>query len=175
RGVVRLRHGPEDSPGVGGALVTLSRHIRHGFMRRGPRASSGPRPTVKCPMSWTISHCDPDTARELGRELGVTDTTAPVLVRRGFADAASARAFLDAKAPPHDPFLLGDMPAACTAILAAIDAGKRICVHGDYDADGICATALAVTILRELGVDVDWHLPNRFDDASALSLHTIDR
>jgi len=126
-------------------------------------------------MSWTISHCDPGTARELARELGVTDTTARVLVRRGLADAASARSFLDGKAPSHDPFLLGDMPAACTAILAAIDAGKRICVHGDYDADGICATALAVTILRELGADVDWHLPNRFDEGYGLSLGTIER
>src|SRR5262245_32423257 len=144
-------------------------------MRRGPCAPSGPRRTVKCPMSWTISHCDPDAARELARELGVTDTTARVLVRRGFADAPSARAFLDAKAPLHDPFLLGDMPAACTAILAAIDAGKRICLHGDYDADGICATALAVTILRELGADVDWHLPNRFDEGYGLSLETIER
>ena len=42
--------------------------------------------------------------------------------------------------------------------------GTRICVHGDYDVDGICATALAVLVLRELGADVDWHLPSRFDE-----------
>jgi single-stranded-DNA-specific exonuclease len=126
-------------------------------------------------MSWTIHPCDPDTARRLAAELGVTETTARVLVRRGFAHAASARAFLDGAAQTHDPFLLGDMEAACAAIHAAIDAGKRICVHGDYDADGICATALAVTILRELGADVDWHLPNRFDEGYGLSLGTIER
>jgi single-stranded-DNA-specific exonuclease len=126
-------------------------------------------------MSWTIRHCDPDTARRLARELGVTGTTARVLARRGFADAESARAFLAGEAPAHDPFLLGDMQRACTAIRAAIDAGRRICVHGDYDADGICATALAVTILRELGADVDWHLPNRFDEGYGLSLGTIER
>ncbi len=126
-------------------------------------------------MSWTIRPCNPDSARRLAGELGVTETTARVLVRRGFADAASARAFLDGAAPAHDPFLLGDMQGACAAIRAAIDAGKRICVHGDYDADGICATALAVTILRELGADVDWHLPNRFDEGYGLSMRTIDR
>lgn len=126
-------------------------------------------------MLWTIRPCDPDTACRLARELGVTETTARVLVRRGFADAASARAFLDGAEATHDPFLLGDMQGACTAIRAAIAAGKRICVHGDYDADGICATALAVTILRELGADVDWHLPNRFDEGYGLSLATIER
>ena len=44
-------------------------------------------------------------------------------------------------------------------LTAAIEAGARICVHGDYDVDGICATALAVLLLRELGADVAWHLP----------------
>src|SRR4029079_19030774 len=86
-----------------------------------------------------------------------------------------ARAFLDGETPQHDPFALGDMQAACVAIRAAIAAGKRICVHGDYDADGICAPARAVLILRELGADVDWHLPNRFDEGYGLSLGTIER
>src|SRR4051794_30876785 len=126
-------------------------------------------------MSWTIHPCDPDTARRLAGELGVTETTARVLVRRGFTDAASARAFLAGEAPTHDPSLLGDMEAACAAIRAAVAAGKRICVHGDYDADGLCATAFAVTILREVGAEVDWHLPNRFDEGYGLSLGTIER
>jgi hypothetical protein len=46
-----------------------------------------------------------------------------------------------------------------TGIRAAIESKTRICVHGDYDVDGICATTLAVLILRELGAEVDWHLP----------------
>src|SRR5215211_3690583 len=48
---------------------------------------------------------------------------------------------------PHDPFLLGDMEVACERIRAAIHSGTRICVHGDYDVDGICATALTVLTL----------------------------
>ena len=77
----------------------------------------------------------------LAGELGLASTTAAVLIRRGYGDAETARAFLGAELPRHDPFLLGDMAAACDAIREAIAAGKRICVHGDYDADGICATA----------------------------------
>ena len=76
---------------------------------------------------------------------------------------------------PHDPFLLGDMAAAVERIRAAIAAGKRICVHGDYDVDGICATALAVLTLRELGADVEWHLPSRFEEGYGVAGETISR
>src|SRR6185436_9222520 len=56
-----------------------------------------------------------------------------------------------------------------------IAAGKRICVHGDYDVDGICATVLAVLVLRELGADVEWHLPSRFDEGYGVSGETLER
>ena len=48
-------------------------------------------------------------------------------------------------------------------------------VHGDYDVDGICATALAVLLLRELGADVDWHLPSRFEEGYGVSGDTLER
>src|SRR5437868_5852380 len=67
------------------------------------------------------------------------------------------------------------MRVAVESIRAAIAGGRRICVHGDYDADGICATALAVLILREAGADADWHLPSRFDEGYGLSGDTLDR
>jgi single-stranded-DNA-specific exonuclease len=116
-----------------------------------------------------------DQVDVLARELGLAPTTAGVLVRRGYGDPARAHAFLEAELPGHDPFALGDMAAACEAIGAAIAAGKRICVHGDYDADGICATALAVFVLRELGADVISHLPSRFEDGYGVSRQTLTR
>ena len=73
-------------------------------------------------------------------------TTAEVLIRRGHSTPDAARAFLEQDGPAHDPMLLGDMAAACERIERAISAGERVCVHGDYDADGICATALAVLV-----------------------------
>src|SRR5947199_8681868 len=99
--------------------------------------------------SWTIKPCDRDAVRRLADELGLSPTTASVLVRRGYDDVERARSFLEGAMPAHDAFELGDMRAACETIRAAISAGRRICVHGDYDADGLCATALAVLILRE--------------------------
>ena len=98
-----------------------------------------------------------------------------MLVRRGFADAAEARAFLEGAFPGHDPLLLGDMREAVAGIRDAVAAGARICVHGDYDADGICATALAVLLLRELGADVAWHLPSRFEEGYGLNGQTLTR
>jgi single-stranded-DNA-specific exonuclease len=67
------------------------------------------------------------------------------------------------------------MTAACDVIRGAVEAGKPICVHGDYDADGICATALAVLTLRELGAEVSWHLPSRFDEGYGISGETLTR
>ena len=120
--------------------------------------------------TWTISPCPHGEAGALAEALGVSETTARVLVRRGLrrprrrrrrSSRASCRA------------TTRSCSATCAArarrSAAAIAAGKRICVHGDYDADGICATALAVLILRELGADVDWHLPSRFEEGYGLA------
>src|SRR5689334_5772125 len=105
--------------------------------------------------TWTISPSPHRVQVELAQSLGISELTAGVLVRRGYTDAAAAQAFLAGEQAPHDPFLLGDMELACERIRAAIAAGRRICVHGDYDVDGISATALAVLLLRELGADVE--------------------
>jgi len=116
----------------------------------------------------------------LADELSVDEVTASVLVRRGYADPDDARRFLAGALPGHDPFELGDMRLAVDTIIAAVEAGARICVHGDYDADGICATALAVLLLRELctvenGADVAWHLPSRFEEGYGLNADTLTR
>src|SRR5712691_6223514 len=124
---------------------------------------------------WTINPCPHGEVEGLVRGLGVSEITASVLVRRGYGAPERARDFLAGELPVHDPFLLGDMAAAVAAIKAAIGDGKRICVHGDYDVDGICATALALLALRELGADADWHLPSRFDEGYGLSGETIAR
>jgi single-stranded-DNA-specific exonuclease len=125
--------------------------------------------------TWTIAPCPRSEVGALVGALGVSETTASVLVRRGYADPESARAFLAAESASHDPLLLGDVAAACETIRTAVSAGTRICVHGDYDVDGICATALAVRLLRALGADVDWHLPSRFEEGYGISRETLSR
>jgi single-stranded-DNA-specific exonuclease len=125
--------------------------------------------------TWQLEQCSHADVRALADALAVSETTASVLARRGYRDVAEARRFLDGKLPGHDPLQLGDLEAGAAAIRAAIERGARICVHGDYDADGICATALAVLLLRELGADVAWHLPSRFEEGYGLNAGTLTR
>ena len=127
-------------------------------------------------MSWQLrTGCERAEVEALAAELGVSEVLASVLARRGHGDPAAARAFLEAALPEHDPFGLGDMREACEAIRAAVERGATICVHGDYDADGICATALAVLVLRELGAEVRFHLPSRFEEGYGVSGETLTR
>jgi single-stranded-DNA-specific exonuclease len=125
--------------------------------------------------TWTVRPCSWRDVRRLARALDVGETTASVLVRRGYGDPAAAERFLAPEGLRHDASLLGAMDVACDAVRRAIASGKQICVHGDYDVDGICATALAVSVLRELGADVRWHLPSRFDEGYGLAGETLTR
>src|SRR6478672_1504363 len=113
---------------------------------------------------WTIRPCPHRQASDLAKELGLSEITASVLVRRGYGDPEVARAFLAGEQPLHDPLLLGHMDEALRRIRAAIAAGK-----------GICATVLAVLVLRELGAEVEWHLPSRFDEGYGVSGQTLER
>src|SRR5262249_56544231 len=90
-----------------------------------------------------------------------------VLVRRGLADPPSARSFL-AASEEHAPSAFADIEAAVEAILVHVRRGERITVHGDYDVDGVCSTAVLVRLLRAIGADVDWALPDRARDGYGL-------
>jgi len=94
---------------------------------------------------------------------------AQVLVRRGFGDGAAAHAFLHPDYRVHNPYLMAGMAAARRRLDKALQRGEPIAVHGDYDADGITATFLLVSILEQLGADVRSHLPNRFSEGYGVS------
>src|SRR5439155_5127 len=89
-------------------------------------------------------------ARGLIEALGLAEPVAVTLVRRGYRTVEEARGFLEA-AERHDPLEFEGMAEVVERLLAAAGAGRRITVHGDYDVDGVCATALLVGALRELG------------------------
>ena len=110
----------------------------------------------------------------LERELGVSSALAQVLVRRGLGEPAAARAWL-AAADEHPLEAFGGMAGAVALILDHVRRGSRITIHGDYDVDGVCATAILVNGLRALGATPDWHLPSRSEDGYGLSAATVDR
>src|SRR4051812_43470157 len=159
------------------SVFNTGREFNH-VQRFSASAPSDAVRTVRRPMAsgtWQLEQCSHADVRALAGALAVSETTASVLVRRGHRDVDEARRFLDGKLPGHDPLRLGDMEAGVTVVRAAVARGARICVHGDYDADGICATALAVLLLRELGADVSWHLPSRFEEGYGLNAGTLTR
>ena len=121
-----------------------------------------------------VAPYDYAAAERLCEALGVSHVTAQVLVRRGLGEPEAARAFLAADVRhPLDAF--GGLREGAARILAHVARGSRITVHGDYDVDGVSATAVLVRALRTLGADVDWYLPSRIDDGYGLALATVER
>ncbi len=110
----------------------------------------------------------------LARELGVSHVVAQVLVRRGLADPQRARAFLAAD-EHHEPDAFAGIDAAVALVDRHAREGNRITVHGDYDVDGVCSTAVLVRALRGLGAAVDWYLPDRATDGYGLNERTVQR
>jgi single-stranded-DNA-specific exonuclease len=109
-----------------------------------------------------------EEARALSGELGLSEPVAIALVRRGYRTVEEARAFLDAS-EVHSPSEFAAMDGVVRQVREAIEAGHRITVHGDFDVDGVCATAVLVGALRELGGDCDWLIPDRMADGYGLS------
>src|ERR1039458_5110187 len=133
-------------------------------------ASSPGRPEARL----EIPGYDLGAALALQRELGVSHVVAQILVRRGLARSDEARAFLAAN-EAHEPGEFVGLDRALALIGDHLTRGSRITVHGDYDVDGVCATAIMVRALRSLGATVDWFLPSRMQDGYGLSSATVAR
>jgi single-stranded-DNA-specific exonuclease len=126
------------------------------------------------PCRFELPECPPEAVRRLQRELGVSGPLAQVLVRRGHGEPALARAFL-AGDEEHHPAEFAGIDDAVATILRHLERGSRITVHGDYDVDGICSTAVLVAALRGLDGDVDSYLPDRAGDGYGLNANTLER
>ncbi|MBO0768614.1 MAG: DHH family phosphoesterase, partial [Solirubrobacterales bacterium] len=127
-------------------------------------------PTVR----FDLAPYDVEAALGLERELGVSRVMAQILVRRGLGEPEAARAFLN-PAERFSPDRFAGMDTAVGVVRSHVERGTRIVVHGDYDVDGVCATAVLVRALWALGADVGWYLPNRADDGYGLSAATVER
>ncbi len=131
---------------------------------------TAPRPSRRL----EIPAYDLQAALALEQELGLSHALAQVLVRRGLSDADRVRAFLH-PAETHEPSAFSGIEAAVVLIERHVGQRGRIVVHGDYDVDGVCATAVTVRALRALGADVGWFIPDRQQDGYGISEATISR
>jgi len=117
---------------------------------------------------------DEMAATRLREALGVSDATARALVGRGLCDVEDGRVFLGHDLSGLlDPFLMADMERAVELVEGALDRGAKIRIYGDYDVDGVCATAVLVRALGGLGADVDWYIPHRIDEGYGLNEEAV--
>lgn len=98
-----------------------------------------------------------------------------ILEARGIVSDEDKEEFLSAQPRlTHDPFLMKNMEKVCCRILSAIDKHEKICIYGDYDADGICSVSLLMDIFQKLGADIFYYIPSRFEEGYGLNKDAID-
>jgi single-stranded-DNA-specific exonuclease len=129
---------------------------------------------LEVPVRIDLPPYDIGAAMLLEHELGLSHVLSQILVRRGYTDAAAVRELLT-PTERNDASLFAGIDLTVELILSHVHSGSRIVVHGDYDVDGVCATAVLVRALRSLGADVGWYLPSRTEDGYGLSAGTIER
>ncbi len=123
---------------------------------------------------WLLNKTNPEFIQHISKTASVSPIFARVLVNRGLKSAAAIADFLaPAVAQLSDPFDINGVDAAVRRIKAAIKGNERIFVHGDYDADGISATAIVYHTLREQGADCLYFIPERFGHGYGFHPHGV--
>ena len=125
---------------------------------------------------WVLKeNADQGIVSQLSSELGVDSVLAELLVQRGVTTFNQARSFFRPDLNNlYDPFLMKDMDKAVERLHKAISSRERILVYGDYDVDGTTAVSLVYSFLRERGADVDFYIPERYDEGYGVSFKGID-
>lgn len=134
--------------------------------------------TEPCPrLPWILAPADPGAVTALASDTGLSVTAARVLVARGFTDVEQVARFIEPSLERDwlEPGVIPGMDAVADRVAAAIRAGERIVVFGDFDLDGISAAAVATRGLRALGGDVAAMVPHRFNEGYGLSEAAIER
>lgn len=123
---------------------------------------------------WNIASFDKNQAAALAYEYGYDEFAVLLLSARGICTPEEVGEFFMEESEFFDPFLIKDMNKAVDRILCAVDNNEKIVVYGDYDADGVTATALLYMYLETLGADVTYYIPSRLDEGYGLHNSSVD-
>jgi single-stranded-DNA-specific exonuclease len=124
---------------------------------------------------WRLLQADSCFEAEFVRSLPVSPILCRMLINRGIESVPQAQRFLKPDIDDlHDPFLMDGLDLAVMRTRRALDRGEKIMVHGDYDVDGVTATALLVRVLRILKADVSWYVPHRQREGYGIGLPAIE-
>lgn len=124
---------------------------------------------------WVIRQADKETASAISEQFNIDPFLAFLLVSRGLENQLAVQEFLhpgDALCAPEG---FADMQAAADRVQQALDSGEKICVYGDYDCDGVTATALLYSFLEAMGGNVIYYIPDRETEGYGLNIAAIDR
>lgn len=118
---------------------------------------------------------NPAVVRKLSAELGIDSVLANLLVQRNIVTSEQAKDFFRPDLSKlHDPFLMKDMDRAVERLEKAISSEERILIYGDYDVDGTTAVALMYSFIRNLNPNVEYYIPDRYDEGYGISYKGID-
>ncbi len=124
---------------------------------------------------WRFSSYDKKQSAELAYTYGYDEFAVLLLNSRGVDNPEDIAEFLDGDTEFSSPFLIKDMDKAVNRIKRAVDAQEKIAVYGDYDADGVTATALLYSYLETIGADVTYYIPSRIEEGYGLNKDAVDK
>ncbi|MBR6022933.1 MAG: single-stranded-DNA-specific exonuclease RecJ, partial [Kiritimatiellae bacterium] len=131
---------------------------------------------ISAEKRWELAPSDPALVADIAESYGFSRPMARALVNRGLTDHADIDSFLQPRlANMTDPFVLPGMQKAVEMIWSHIEQGSTILVYGDYDVDGVTATALMIQVLSGLGAVATPFLPHRLEDGYGLGVDTLHR
>ena len=114
-------------------------------------------------------------AAELAEKINMSPILAELLIQRGIkTESAAKRFFRPMLSELIDPFLMNDMDIAVDRLNDAMGRKERIMVYGDYDVDGCTAVALVYKFLQQFYSNIDYYIPDRYDEGYGVSIKGID-
>lgn len=124
---------------------------------------------------WTLAHIDKDVAAGIAETHSLDPFTALILTSRGITEYEDVEEFFDTDFSFCDSYLIRDMDKAVDRIKKAIEMYEKICVFGDYDADGVTSTALMYSYLLSAGADVTYYIPDRITEGYGMNKEAIKK
>ncbi len=123
---------------------------------------------------WSVAQLNKDRALKLSEQFDIPMICAALLDVRGINTPEAVEKFLSDDVYFDNPFEIKDMDKAVNRILSAVENGEKICIYGDYDADGVTATALLMQYLETIGADVSFYIPARADEGYGLNAEAVN-
>ncbi len=123
---------------------------------------------------WSVAKLNKENAREISEKFGIPQLVAGLLNARGISSDREISDFIGNGGTVDDPFEIKDMDKAVKRIRSAVENGEKICIYGDFDADGVSATALLFSYLETVGADVCCYIPDRESEGYGMNKSAVD-